>query len=302
MPEGDHETGNMKKGAVNCDQAIIADSKATKIRKPSHGSFDDPSPAVTAKFPSIGGFSASFFPVGRNQFNAIFPHFLAQGIAIVSPVGNQPMRFWTDPTIGTRWELDCLYQRFQQFYFRRRGRRQECSDRNTLALNQYHPLRALAPLGFSNFFAPFFAGAKLPSAKVSSHCNNCFCSMCASKARHAISQIPASSHSRNRRQQVIPLGNCAGISLQRAPVRKTQRIPSKHDRLLCQGRPRRSLRRGSEGNKGSKIAHCLSVNPDGWVMNQREDSTELLLSSHIQALDATGFNPWVPIYETSSRL
>ena len=39
------------------------------------------------------------------------------------------------------------------------------SARNTLAVDHHHPLRSLAPLGFSDSCAPFFAGAKLPSRK-----------------------------------------------------------------------------------------------------------------------------------------
>jgi hypothetical protein len=38
------------------------------------------------------------------------------------------------------------------------------SQRNTAAVD-HHPLRPLAPLGFSDSAAPFFAGAKLPSSK-----------------------------------------------------------------------------------------------------------------------------------------
>jgi len=36
-------------------------------------------------------------------------------------------------------------------------------QRNTFAVDHHHPLRALAPLGFSDFRALFFADAKLPS-------------------------------------------------------------------------------------------------------------------------------------------
>jgi hypothetical protein len=36
------------------------------------------------------------------------------------------------------------------------------SQRKTAAVDHHHPLRPLAPLGFSDSAAPFFAGAKLP--------------------------------------------------------------------------------------------------------------------------------------------
>ena len=39
----------------------------------------------------------------------------------------------------------------------------QTAARKTLTVDQYHPLRALAPLGFTHREAPFLAGAKLPS-------------------------------------------------------------------------------------------------------------------------------------------
>jgi hypothetical protein len=45
------------------------------------------------------------------------------------------------------------------------------SQRKTAAVDHHHPLRPLAPLGFSDSAAPFFAGAKLPSRNDSLHCN-----------------------------------------------------------------------------------------------------------------------------------
>jgi hypothetical protein len=37
------------------------------------------------------------------------------------------------------------------------------SQRKAAAVDHHHPLRPLAPLGFPDSTAPFFAGAKLPS-------------------------------------------------------------------------------------------------------------------------------------------
>jgi len=96
------------------------------------------------------------------------------------------------------------------------------SQRNTLAVDHHHPLRALAPLGFSDFRAPFFAGAKLPSRNDSlqSSCSRWFSS--ARNARQMVSQTPCSSQSRSRRQHVAGEGNSSGKSCQRAPLRKSK--------------------------------------------------------------------------------
>jgi hypothetical protein len=74
-----------------------------------------------------------------------------------------------------------------------------------------------------------------------------------------LSHTPCSSHILSRRQHVDPSGYSCGRSRHLAPVRKTQRMPSRHARLEAQGRPRPSLRRFGCGNNGAKTAHCSSL-------------------------------------------
>jgi hypothetical protein len=71
--------------------------------------------------------------------------------------------------------------------------------------------------------------------------------------------VPCSSHILNRRQQVDPFGYSSGRSRHRAPVRRTQRMPSRHARLDAEGRPRPSLRRLGSGNNGTNNVHCASL-------------------------------------------
>jgi hypothetical protein len=54
---------------------------------------------------------------------------------------------------------------FRKRSFSRRSTFPPNSQRKTLTVDQYHPLRALATLGFTDCGAPFLAGAKLPSYK-----------------------------------------------------------------------------------------------------------------------------------------
>jgi hypothetical protein len=49
------------------------------------------------------------------------------------------------------------------------GTFQPNSQRNTSTVSQYHPLRALAALDFTDCRAPFLAGVKLPSKKALCH-------------------------------------------------------------------------------------------------------------------------------------
>jgi hypothetical protein len=151
-----------------------------------------------------------------------------------------------------------LQRRLGQGHFVRRGRRQENSERYTLAIGQYHAFRALAALRFTNCGAPFFAGKKVASIKHSSQRNSPRWSNVPNKARQASNQTPRSSHCRSRRQQVAGDGYCGGRSRHRAPVFKTHRMPSTQARSSAAGRPRRCFFFPC-GNKFFILAHCWSV-------------------------------------------
>jgi hypothetical protein len=150
---------------------------------------------------------------------------------------------------------------FQQGHLGRGRRVQEVSQRNTLAVDHHHPLRAFPPLGLADLRAPFFAGAKLPSAKASAQLSWPWASSWARKARQALSQTSCSSQSRRRRQQVLGEGYCGGKSFHRAPVRNIHKIPSKQGRLGMGLGPPRGDGLGS-GNKGAIFSHCSSVSSE----------------------------------------
>jgi hypothetical protein len=129
------------------------------------------------------------------------------------------------------------------------------SQRKTLAVDHHHPLRALAPLGFADAAAPFLAGAKLPSTKLSLQSSWPRASSSARNWRHTSSQTSCSSHNCNRRQQVLGLGYSGGRSRQRAPVLSTHKRPSNTRRFSAHGRPRPE----DCGSNGSIFFHCSSV-------------------------------------------
>jgi hypothetical protein len=132
------------------------------------------------------------------------------------------------------------------------------SQRNTFAVDHHHPLRSLAAFGLSDAFAPFFAGAKLPSMNASLQSSWAFSSSSARNARHASSHMSCSSQLLSRRQQVDGLGYTFGRSAQGAPVRSTHRIPSKTFLLSAQGLPPRLVFLGF-GSNASIFSHWASV-------------------------------------------
>jgi len=239
---------------------LMTNQQAAKLSEPCIGPLDDPSPFVASEFSSI--FVTPFLvvlPIGCNQFDAPLVQAPAQRVRIVAAIGDHPLRPLPRPALRLR-DADFGERGFRKRNFCRRGTFQPNSQRNTFTVCQYHPLRALAALGFTDREAPFFAGAKLPSRKVSSQRSRPFSSSAPSRARQASSQTPSSCHHCNRRQQVEGEGNWSGKNRQAAPVCRIHRMPSKHARFAAGGRPRRSRRGFRFGNKGSISSHCSSVN------------------------------------------
>jgi hypothetical protein len=250
----------MKKSFIDGDRAVVANHQSAVVAEPGEGAFNDPATTVAAQRSAVlGRWFASIAAMRGDQFDASRRQLRAQRIAVIPAVANDTARFLAGPSTAMPV---CYPDRSDRFFgeprFVRGSRVKLLSQRNTLAVDHHHPLRALAPLGFSDFRAPFFAGAKLPSRNDSlqSSCSRSFSS--AKKARQMVSQICCSSQSRSRRQQVAGEGNSSGKSCQRAPLRKIQSMPSRTLRSFALGRPPyRDLR--CFGSKGAICSHWASV-------------------------------------------
>ncbi len=238
----------------------MANGKSTELTKPGVGTFDDPAAFVAPELPSV--FVApelTVLAVGDDEVDASLLQSFTQWIGVVGSVGDDPFRLLPRSAFGAG-DFDLGERGFRKRNFSRRGTFEPNSQRKTATVDQYHPLRALATLGFTDGRAPFFAGAKLPSRNVSSHFSRPSPSSAPSKARHASSHTSCSSHCFNRRQQVAGEGYLSGKNRHAAPVCNTHRIPSKQARFDAHGRPRLSLRRFGSGSNGSINSHCASFN------------------------------------------
>jgi hypothetical protein len=250
----------MKEGLVNGKRAVIAHHQSAEVTEPRDGAFyDPPSLTATQRATVLRRRFASILPMWGDQLDTAPRQLLTQGVAIVAPVGDQaerPLPGTTSPMTTTY--TDRLERRLDEPNLRGGGRVKVVSQRKTLAVDHHHPLRPLAPLGFADSIAPFFAGAKLPSRKDSLHFN-CWRSFNSPrKARQIPNQIPCLSQSRSLRQQVEGDGNSSGKSCQRAPLRKIHKMPSKTWRSLARGRPPCG-RGGRLGSKGRILSHWASV-------------------------------------------
>lgn len=250
----------MEKTLINRDQANIANHQPPEISEPCESAFYFPSPAIPPQFSAILQFRFdTIFPMRANQIDALGLKPFSQRIAVVSFIGNQSLYSPFTPTSSLARHLYLLKGIFKKSYFRQRSRSKSASQRNTFAVDHHHPLRTLAAFGLADASAPFFAGAKLPSAKVSSQSRYCFLSSCASSARQISNHMPRSSHSLSLRQQVEGLGYISGKSRQRAPDFKTHKMPSRTLRLSFQGGPP-FFPGAVEGKSGSIFFHWLSFN------------------------------------------
>src|SRR5438128_9421850 len=172
---------------------LMTHQQSAELAQPGVGAFDDPTPPVAAQFAPIFVAPAPIvLPVRRDQLDAAFLQSFTQRIGIVGGVGNHPFRLLPGTALAPR-NRNFGERGLRECNFVRSGTFQPNSQRKTLTVDQYHPLRPLAPLGFADGRAPFFAGAKLPSRKVSSHFNRPSSSSAPSSVRHAFSQTPSSS-------------------------------------------------------------------------------------------------------------
>jgi hypothetical protein len=250
----------MKESFIDGDGAVVADNQPAKVAEPGQSAFHLPATSVSTQRSAILRARLDAIPAVRcYQFDPACRQPLAQRIAVIGAIGNHSRWFlpWSSAAMSPG-HLDRRERFFREPDLIRGCRVKLLSQRNTFAVDHHHPLRSLAPLGFPDFAAPFFAGAKLPSRNDSlqSSCSRWFSS--ARNARQMVSQIPCSSQSRSRRQHVAGEGNSSGKSCQRAPLRRIHRIPSSTLRSLAGGLPPRG-RRGRFGSQGRIFSHWASV-------------------------------------------
>src|SRR6266478_196531 len=297
----------MKECAIDRERTVVSHDQASEVSQPSVGALHYPSPSVTPQGSTVlrRRPNAVLF-VRADELDPATLQTLSQRIAVVRFVGDHPHRLLPRTArMMTPSYADGRERRFREFDFRRGCRVKVVSQRKTAAVDHHHPLCPLAPLGFSDSAAPFFAGAKLPSRNDSLHFN-CWRSFNSLRnARQMFNQTPRSSQSRSRRQHVEGCGNFSGRSCQRAPLRKIHRIPSSTRRFSIHGRPPlRCL--GGLGSKGAIFFHCASVSngPDRAIGPPSALLT--LLISHFRLINHSHFNGLFKVVqqllgETTSR-
>jgi hypothetical protein len=238
---------------------IISDHDSPVVGNPPEGALDDISSPVVIPEAIVLSIHIPMVLAMRNQQTdpSFFEPFSGR-IAVVRLVcdhslGSCPWSSWA--SLG---DSDLSKSLIKERDLSWRGRVGMASERNTLAIDQYHALCSLSPLGLPDCRAPFFAGKKLASTKTSSQSRMPSWSSSERKARHISLRMSSSYHSLNRRQHVDGCGYRSGRSFHLAPVFRTQRIPSNTNRSSALGRPP-FLPPDCFGISGSIFRHCSSV-------------------------------------------
>jgi hypothetical protein len=268
--------------------------QTSKLSEPCVCSFDDPAARVTTQLASI--FVTRLLvvlAVGCDQFDSSLLQPFPQWVGVIGLVRDHSLRLLPRPAFGSG-DADFGERGFGKLSFSRRGTFKPNSQWKTPTVDQYHPLRALATLGFTDCRASFLAGAKLPSRKLSSHCNKPLPSRVPSSARQASSQTSSSSRCFRRHQQVAGEGYLSGRNRHAAPVPSIHNMPSRQARFEAHRRPRLSFRRFPSSNSGSINNHCASVNNSKRFLSLQEAQQNSIPSESTQ-IEAK------PIYETRSR-
>src|ERR1035441_930856 len=133
---------------------FMADQQSSELSQPCIRSFDNITALVAAQFPAI--FVSSLLvvlPVGFNQLDALTFPSLLQRVGVVTSIRNYPFRLLPRPTFRPG-DADLGERGVRKRNFCRRGTFQPNSQRNTFTVSQYHPLCALAALGFTDCIAP----------------------------------------------------------------------------------------------------------------------------------------------------
>ncbi len=240
----------MDKSLVDKAVIFMTNDKSAEAADPRDRSLDLPATAVAPQFPAVLGFrSAPSSSMGTDQIPTFGQQTPAKFIAVISSIGNQGSgRF-------TRGHF------VDQFFDKRdlswRSTFGPACQWNSLTICHHHPLGTFSTLRFADFFAPFLAGEKLASTNTSSQSKSPRSSSVSRKACQISTSTPSPSHSINRRQHVLGEGYRSGKSRQRAPLRSTHKIPSKHARSSAGGRPPRRDRL-RWGRNGLIFSHCSS--------------------------------------------
>src|ERR1700759_646705 len=230
---------------------LVTHQNPTEVLQPREQPLDLPPPLVTSKLaPILRGRLLTIRLVRGNQLHILLSQLFVQRVGVIRLITNQALRRVVNETLDKSFANKCD--------FMRRSILRVNGERKTIAVCHCHELRTLAPLGLSDFAAPFFAMMNVPSIKHSERSNSPRVRKSSANVSSTCLSVPSLTHCWNLRWQVWYGGNLAGKSHQRAPERRIQRTPFITSRSSRRGLPR-PLMVGRRSKSGAIKDHCSSV-------------------------------------------
>jgi hypothetical protein len=241
----------MDKAKVVRMMVFITHQNSTKVLQPRKQALHFPAPLVTSQLPTILRLRLLAITfVRRNHFNVEGRQVSIQGVRVIRFIANQALRL----LVGEAFD-----QSFpDQGDFVRRSRFCVNGDRKTSAVCHCQELRTLAPLGLSDFCAPFLATINVPFMKQTDTSNLPLVRKSSAKISKLRRSRPSLTHCWKRRWQVWYGGNLSGKSHQRAPERRIHNTPFRMSRSGRRGLPRVWMLCGLSSNELIKD-RCSSV-------------------------------------------
>ena len=261
---------------------FVAHHNSPKVAQPRKQTLDLPASFVTAHLSPILRFrSLAIGFVRRDHLNFKLLQLFVQRVGIIGFVADQLLRSLIGEAFGNG-SLD-------QFDFVERSRFRIYGERKTKAVCHCHEFRTLAPLGFSDFEAPFLAEANVPSIKVSDKSSLPRVRKSSANVSNTFFSLPSLTQVWKRRWQVWSGGNLSGKSDHLAPLRKIHRTPFKTSRAGRAGLPRVWISLALSNN-GSINVHCSSVNSSRRAIREFYQ-TIFEMASNYSAINCNKFSP-----------
>lgn len=253
----------MNKSGKALMATIPAGEGSLVLVHPGEQALDFPSAAVTPECAAVLRCRPNaVLAMWGNQFDSLGCQLLIERITVVGTIPHN--------SLGSSHGDGLSERRFDKGDFMWRSRSRVHGEWKTRSVCNNHELRTFAPLGLSNFGAPFFATVKVPSMKHSVRSIPPRSSRSRASASSIFLSTPALTQRLNRLKQVDGDGKRSGRSAHEAPVRNTQSTPSITARSSCtSGRPRPSARAGDGGISGERMAHCSSVSRSYLLMRRK---------------------------------
>ena len=245
----------MKEALVKTEVSFVADEETPEVAQVGESALHFPALTIAPQGASILQSDLASPAMGTDQLDAARGQSLSETLRVISAIADEPPGTSARSSGARPRHLHGAQGFFRESDFRGRGAKESASQRNTRAVCHHHPLCTFATFGFTHAEPPFLALAKLPSMNTSLQLSLPCASSSQRKCRQILSQISSSSQSRSLLQQVLALGYVLGRSRQRAPLRNTQRIPSRTALSSARGRPKPPR----PGNKGWIFSHWASL-------------------------------------------